>query len=132
MFKRVVELFIQVLSSTRNNLVTNIESILIASWVITLILFVLLLFAVPLVSYSDYGFMTALVKLIAVLATLLCALYGVWAIIDPKNACLGLLRRWFFVEAQPSDLAIILTRVGGVILTATGIIVLVTVILLVR
>lgn len=128
--KRIADLLAQVLLTferMQNSLSDNIESIIRVFWVITLVLFVMLILMMPLVSPEDYGFITTFVKLIAILGVVpLVVFYGVWSVIDPRNAFLGLFRRWFFVEAQPSDLAIILTRAGGIVLIIMGIIVLVT------
>lgn len=57
--------------------------------------------------------------------TIILIIYGVLAIIDPYEAFLRG-RRWEFRYAEPSDMALIVTRIGGILAVIVGVVVIFT------
>jgi len=72
------------------------------------------------------GALTAPEKTATAFVLFLLILLGVWSVLDPESAFMfG--RRWQFRRADPSDIALLLTQIGGIVIVLTSIITLVIV-----
>ncbi len=69
------------------------------------------------------GALVSTEKAIAAFLVFLLILHGIWSIVDPESAFMfG--NRWMFKQAEPSDLALLLTQIGGIITIIASIIIL--------
>ncbi|MCS6937565.1 MAG: hypothetical protein NZ610_07030 [Candidatus Bipolaricaulota bacterium] len=69
------------------------------------------------------GALTAPKKTAVAFVLLLLMSYGVWSVFDPEGAFMfG--QRWKFRRAEPSEMALLMTQLGGIILVVTCIVVL--------
>ncbi|MCS7197698.1 MAG: hypothetical protein NZ930_03315 [Candidatus Bipolaricaulota bacterium] len=99
----------------------HMGKLIVALWSVALALFLFLVFLWLLASPLDYRMIKPLILAIAVLLMINAIVQGIWSLIDPENAFLfG--QRWLFQEAKPSESALVLTRVGGIVLISVGII----------
>jgi hypothetical protein len=74
------------------------------------------------------GALVATEKTFAAFMAFLVILYGIWSVADPEAAFMfG--RRWYFKRAEPSELALLLTQIGGIGVIISGIILLIVVLL---
>lgn len=102
-------------------IIAHMGKLTIALWGVALALFLALIFLWLLASPSEYRMIKPLVLAIAVLLMINATVQGIWSLIDPENAFLfG--QRWLFQEAKPSESALVLTRVGGIVLIIIGMI----------
>jgi hypothetical protein len=72
------------------------------------------------------GALVATEKTFAAFMVFLVILYGIWSVADPEAA---FMRRWYFKRAEPSELDLLLTQIGGIGVIISGIILLIVVLL---
>ncbi len=74
------------------------------------------------------GALVSTEKTIVAFAVFLLIVHGIWSIVDPESAFMfG--QRWMFNRAEPSDLALLWTRIRGIIAIIVSIVILLIVLL---
>jgi len=55
-------------------------------------------------------------------------LYGIWGVVDPESAFMfG--KRWYFRRAEPTEFALLLTQISGIMVIIAGIVLLIVMLL---